>query len=481
MHQIRNIVVITILTNTLFNCSNYKNINKTKNNSRPNIVYILADDLGYGELSLTGQKKFSTPNIDQLAKDGMFFTQHYSGSTVCAPSRSTLLTGQHTGHTFIRGNKSVQPEGQYPLSSSTVTISELLKSKGYITGAFGKWGLGIPTSEGDPNKQGFDEFYGYNCQRIAHNYYPYHIWNNQKKEILEENIGTNTKIYGPEVIHKKALEFLEKNKDTSFFMYYPSIIPHAELAAPEKYLKKFRGKLLPEKSYQGIDSGKRYKNGGYSSQKEPNAAFAAMVHLLDQQVGDIRRKIEELGISENTLIIFTSDNGPHNVGGKNSTFFNSNANFRGYKRDLYEGGIRVPMIAYWPKKIKANSISNHLSAFWDFLPTVCDIIKTTPPENIDGISLLPTFFGKKQKKHKFLYWEFLEKGGKQAVRLGNWKGVRLNMTNNKNAPIELYNLKSDIGEEHNIADKYPDIVKQIANIMKDQHTYSDIFHFKYED
>ncbi|CAM1358591.1 arylsulfatase [Tenacibaculum xiamenense] len=480
MNQIKNILVITILSAFLFNCSNSKNLKNSKTNSRPNIIYILADDLGYGDLSVTGQKKFSTPNIDQLAKDGMLFTQHYSGSTVCAPSRSTLLTGEHTGHTFIRGNKSVQPEGQYPLNSSSVTVSEILKANGYITGAFGKWGLGDPSSEGDPNKQGFDVFYGYNCQRIAHNYYPYHLWHNQTKILLEENTGTNTKVYAPEIIHKKALDFLEKNKDTSFFMYYPSIIPHAELAAPEKYMKKFRGKLLPEKSYKGVDSGKRYKNGGYGSQKEPNTAFAAMVYLLDEQVGQIRKKVEDLGIAENTLIIFTSDNGPHNVGGKNSDFFNSNGKFKGYKRDLYEGGIRVPMITYWPGTIKSNTTSNHVSAFWDFLPTICDLTQITTPKETDGISFLPTLLGKKQKQHKFLYWEFIEKGGKQAVRINNWKGVRLSMTNNPEAPIELYDLTSDIGEQNNIADKHPEIVKQIANIMKEQHNYSEVFHFKYE-
>ncbi len=480
MNQIKNILSIAISSILLVNCSNSKNITKSQISSKPNIIYILADDLGYADLSITGQQKFATPNIDQLAKDGMLFTQHYSGSTVCAPSRSTLLTGQHTGHTFIRGNKSVQPEGQHPLNSSSITVSEILKTKGYVTGAFGKWGLGSPSSEGDPNKQGFDEFYGYNCQRIAHNYYPYHLWDNQVKILLEENNGSKTEVYAPEIIHKKALEFIEKNKDTVFFMYYPSIIPHAELAAPEKYMKKFRGKLLPEKSYRGVDGGKRYKNGGYGSQKEPNTAFAAMVYLLDEQVGEIRKKVKELGIEKNTLIIFTSDNGPHNVGGKNSTYFNSNGEFRGYKRDLYEGGIRVPMITYWPGTIKPNSISKHVSAFWDFLPTVCDIIQTTASVQTDGISFLPELVGQKQKKHKFLYWEFLEKGGKQAVRLDNWKGIRLNMTNTPNAPIELYDLTSDIGEQNNIADEHPNIVKQIEHIMKEQHIYSDVFHFKHE-
>jgi arylsulfatase A len=475
--RLHTVCICTIALCTMFACTaKEKRVSKKK----PNIIYILADDLGYGDLSLTGQVKFSTPNIDKLAEDGMFFTQHYSGSTVCAPSRSSLMTGQHTGHTFIRGNRGVQPEGQHPLDSSVVTVAELLKSGGYVTGAFGKWGLGYPSSEGEPNNQGFDEFYGYNCQTKGHNYYPYHMWHNQTKEILESNRGEKTGAYAPEIIHQKAMEFIEKNKDTTFFMYYPSIIPHAELVAPEEYMTKFRGELLPEKNYKGVDDGKRYKNGGYGSQKEPHTAFAAMVYLLDKQVGDIRKKVEELSIAENTIIIFTSDNGPHQEGGADPNYFNSNADLRGHKRDLYEGGVRVPMIAYWPKKIKASSTSNHISAFWDFLPTVCEITQIKTPQNIDGISFLPELLGEKQENHDYLYWEFLEQGGKQALRLGDWKGIRLNMNNNPKAPIELYNLASDIGEQNNIAAENPEIVEKIVNIMEKEHTYSKEFSFEYE-
>ena len=440
----------------------------------------MADDLGYGDLSLTGQKKFATPNIDKLAHDGMLFTQHYAGSTVCAPSRSTLMTGQHTGHTFIRGNKEVRPEGQFPMKASIVTLPELLKQAGYVTGAFGKWGLGFPSSEGDPNNQGFDEFYGYNCQRLGHNYYPYHLWNNQTKEILKGNSDRNTQVYAPEIIHQKAISFLEKNKDTTFFMYYPSIIPHAELSAPDKLVSKYRGKLLPEKSYVGIDEGEKYKDGGYGSQNETHATFAAMIHLLDVQVGEIRKKIEELGISENTIIIFTSDNGPHLEGGADPEYFNSNGKLKGYKRDLYEGGIRVPMLAYWPNKIKANTVTNHISAFWDFLPTVCDIVNIKTPNNIDGISFLPELLGKKQETHPYLYWEFLENSGKQAVRIGDWKGIRLQIKNNFSSPIELYNLASDIGETKNVAKEHPEIVKRIAEIMQKEHAYSEEFSFSFE-
>jgi arylsulfatase A-like enzyme len=471
-------LLVTMLL--IVSCNKKKEIKDAK--IKPNIIYILADDLGYADLSFTGQNKFSTPNIDKLAKEGLFFSNHYAGSTVCAPSRSSLMTGQHTGHTFIRGNKEMGSEGQFPLDSSVVTIADVLKSAGYITGAFGKWGLGFPGSEGDPNNQGFDTFYGYNCQRQGHNYYPYHLWDNQKKEILTGNSGNKTETYAPQIIHEKALSFIEKNKDTTFFMYYPSIIPHAELVAPEQYMKKFRGKLLPENNFKGVDEGEKYKQGGYGSQKESHAAFAAMITILDKHVGEIRAKVEALGIADNTIIIFTSDNGPHVEGGADPEYFNSNGDLKGFKRDLYEGGIRVPMIAYWPKKIKANTTSDHISAFWDFMPTVCDIAKLDTPSNIDGISFLPELLGNsnEQKEHNYLYWEFHEKGGKQAVRIGDWKGVRLNMKNNKNAPIELYNLSNDIGETNNIAKDHPKIVQQIAEIMDKEHTLSDDFSFNYE-
>jgi arylsulfatase A len=464
----------------LTSCNHQKQVAESTPIQKPNIIYILADDLGYGDLSLTGQEKFSTPNIDKLARNGMFFTEHYSGSTVCAPSRSALMTGQHTGHTFVRGNREVQPEGQEPLGGSEVTIPELLKSAGYKTGAFGKWGLGFPGSEGDPNNQGFDEFYGYNCQRMGHNYYPYHLWHNQAKKLLEGNKEKNTEEYGPALIHQQVLSFIETNKDTPFFLYYPTIIPHAELFAPEEYMAKFRGKLLPEKDYKGVDDGKNYRTGGYGSQQESHAAFAAMITLLDDYVGNVVKKVEELGIADNTIIIFTSDNGPHKEGGADPDYFNSNADLKGYKRDLYEGGIRVPLIASWPGKIKENTTSDHISAFWDFLPTVCDLAQIEKPKNIDGISYLPELVGLTQDRHDYLYWEFLEQGGKQAVRLGEWKGVRLKMTNDASAPIELYNLKNDIGEQQNIAAMHPDIVEKMANIMQKEHTPSEVFKFGFE-
>ena len=465
----------------LSGCTENKKTKEKNQSQKPNIIYILADDLGYGDLSCYGQNLFQTPNIDRLAKEGMRFTQHYAGSTVCAPSRSSLMTGQHTGKTFIRGNKSMKPEGQYPITSSVITVAELLQEAGYITGAFGKWGLGGPGSEGDPNFQGFNEFYGYNCQSLGHNYYPYHLWDNQSKIILDKNKETSTGTYGPDIIHEQALNFIEKNKDTSFFMYYPSIIPHAELVAPVKYMDKYRGKFLPEKKYKGTDEGLRFKKGGYGSQNEPHAAFVAMMNILDEQVGEIYAKLIELGIAENTLIIFTSDNGPHKEGGADPDYFNSNGRLKGYKRDLYEGGIRVPMIAVWPGRITSGTSSDHISAFWDFLPTVCDLVEISTPENIDGISFLPELLGKEQNTHEYLYWEFHERSGKQAVRLGKWKGIRLNIQENPNAPIELYDLKVDIEEQNNLAIDNPYIVQKIARIMEKEHTLSNEFRFKYEE
>ena len=344
---------------------------KIENSSPPNIILIMADDLGYGDIGVYGQSLFPTPNIDRLAKGGIRFLQHYSGSTVCAPSRSALMTGQHSGHSFIRGNLergfTLDNEGQYPLASEELTIAEVLKEANYRTGAFGKWGLGYPGSEGDPNFQGFDQFYGYKCQRVAHNYYPTHLWNNQKKEKLRGNDGATTKTYAPELIHQKALSFLEENKESPFFMFYPSVIPHAELVAPMEYMARYRGLFLPEKKFIRKKGG--YNVGRYNPQEECHAAFAAMINVLDDQVGEIIDKIHELGIAENTLILFTSDNGPHLEGGADPDYFNSNGPLRGYKRDLYEGGIRVPMIAYWPSKIQPGSTTDHPSAFWDFFPT----------------------------------------------------------------------------------------------------------------
>ena len=444
----------------------------------PNIIYILADDLGYGDLSCYGQTHFSTPNIDRLATEGMRFTQHYSGATVCAPSRSSLMTGLHTGHTPIRGNKEVKPEGQYPLPDSVLTIPKLLKKAGYVTGGFGKWGLGPPGSEGAPNNQGFDEYFGYNCQRLAHNYYPRHLWQNQQKVLLPENEGTATGTYAPDLIHKHAISFIEKNRHQPFFLYYPAVIPHAELLAPEPYMDRFRGKFLPEHEYKGYDKGPNYREGPYGSQAESHAAFAAMISHLDDRVGAILSKLDELGISENTLIIFTSDNGPHLEGGADPDYFDSNGLLQGYKRDLYEGGIRVPMIARWPGKIAAGSTSEHVSAFWDVLPTIADISGAPTIEGIDGLSFAPTLQGLAgQLEHEYLYWEFHEKDGRRAIRKGNWKLVQYLVGIPESTTTELFNLEDDPSESKDLASDFPEVFQEMKAIMLQARTKSPVFQF----
>lgn len=446
---------------------------------KPNIIYIIADDLGYNDLSCYGQNKFNTPNIDKLASQGMLFTQHYSGSTVCAPSRSVLMTGLHTGHTFIRGNREVRPEGQHPLSASIHTMAEAFQEEGYTTGAFGKWGLGSPGSEGDPLKQGFDRFYGFNCQRYGHHYYPHHLWDDDKKIILNKNEGKKKGDYAPTLIQEEVISFLEANKDKPFFLFKPTIIPHAELAAPESYMQKNRGKFLPEKSYEGYDDGADYRNGPYESQEETHAAFVSMIQVLDDHVGEIMDKVEELGIADKTLIIFTSDNGPHLEGGADPDYFDSNGPLRGYKRDLYEGGIRVPMLAKWSGKIKAGSKSNHISAFWDVYPTFSEIAGLKPPQDIDGISFRASLIGEgNQEEHEYLYWEFHEKGGRQAARKGNWKGVKYNVLKNPDQKIELYDLSKDVGEEKDVAADHPEIIDEMKEIFKTARTDSEIFAFE---
>jgi len=470
------ILITLILFLTACNSSSDK---KNEPNGKPNIVYILADDLGYGDLSCYGQEHFSTPNIDKLAAEGMLFTQHYAGTTVCAPSRSSLMTGQHTGHTFIRGNKEWKPEGQYPLEAEAVTVAEMLKDAGYVTGAFGKWGLGYPGSEGDPNMQGFDEFFGYNCQRMAHNYYPGHLWHNQEKIELEGNSGHRFETYAPDLIHAEALQFIGNNNERPFFLYYPTTIPHAELLLPEENLAEFRGKYLPEKAYKGAEpDDKNFRTGAYGTQPEAHAAFAAMVSYLDKQVGELVEKLKEEGIYDNTLIMFSSDNGPHLEGGADPDYFDSNGPFRGYKRDLYEGGIREPMIAVWNGKINAASTSKHISAFWDVLPTIAEISGATVPENIDGISFLPTLLGNKQPQHNYLYWEFHERGGRKAIRRGDWKLVNYQVNDPEKTSVELYNLNTDPGEENNVAETHPEIVVELQELMEKARTKSEVFRFE---
>jgi len=450
---------------------------------KPNIIYILADDLGYGDLGCYGQKRFQTPNLDRMAREGMLFTQHYAGCAVCAPSRSSLMTGLTTGHTPIRGNKGVAPEGQWPLPASAFTVARMLKEVGYSTGCFGKWGLGYPGSEGDPNNQGFDEFYGFNCQSLAHNYFPDHLWENQKKVILAGNSGDKFEEYAPKLIHRHALQFIDKNKAHPFFLYYASTIPHAELMLPEKNLKEFRGKLLPEKGFKGVDPGQPgFRKGPYGSQPEVHAAFAAMVTLLDKQVGELLTKLKELGLDKNTIVLFSSDNGPHLEGGADPDYFDSNGPLRGYKRDLYEGGIREPLVVRWPGMIQAGSKSDLISAFWDVMPTIADLTGAKTPPAIDGISFLPALLGQEgQKKHEFLYWEFHELGGRQALRKDNWKLVRYQVTDGQKTTTELYDLNNDLAEKINVAEQHPEIVKELLDLMIHARTPSKVFPFQIQE
>lgn len=449
---------------------------------RPNVLFILADDLGYGDLGCYGQEKFETPHIDRLAQAGMRFTQCYSGTTVSAPSRSCLLTGMHSGHTYIRGNIELDPEGQYPLPAGARTFFHAFKEAGYRTAAFGKWGLGFVGTTGDPKNQGCDTFFGYNCQLLAHSYYPDHLWDNDRRVDLADNVldvqyGTGT--YAPDLIHRKALEFLDQaSADEPFFLWYPTILPHAELIVPEdSIIHKFRGRF-PEKAFQGTEPGHpAFRKGGYCTQLYPHATFAAMVTRLDVYVGQLVEKLKEKGLYDNTIIIFASDNGPHLEGGADPDFFNSNGIYRGYKRDLYEGGIRVPMIVCWPGHVQPGTESDLMCAFWDLLPTFRNILnpKARSTKDEDGISLLPLLTGSKgQKTHDYLYFEFQEMNGRQAVRRGAWKLVYLDIRG-RNPRYELYNLASDPSERHNLIDIHPDVAAELKAIMQEAHVENPDF------
>ncbi len=453
---------------------------------RPNIIFMLADDLGYGDLGSYGQTKIRTPYLDQMAKEGMRFTNFYAGSPVCAPSRCVLMTGKHGGHSFIRDNKEWQPEGQYPIPAHELTLAEILKQRGYVTGGFGKWGLGYPGSEGDPNKQGFDLFYGYNCQREAHNFYPTHLWRNDQKIMLEGNDrGLTGKQYSHDLIEAEALQFIRANKDKPFFAYLPFTIPHLALQVPDDSLAEYLGKW-DDPPYDG-------KNG-YLPHPHPRAVYAAMITRMDRSVGRVFALLKELKLDENTLVIFTSDNGgafgevnkefdftPGRMGGTDYVFFNSTAHFKAFKGSVYEGGLRVPFIARWPGKIKAGTTSNLPAVFYDVLPTLAQIAGAKPLQNLDGINLAATLFSNgTQPKREFLFWDFGGYGGQQAVRLGDWKAVRRNL-HRGNTKIELYNLAEDVGEKIDVAAQHPDLVRRIEKIMTAQHSPSAIFPIKVLD
>jgi arylsulfatase A-like enzyme len=436
---------------------------------KPNIIFVMADDLGYGDLGCYGQKTIQTPHIDRLATEGMRFTDHYAGSTVCAPSRCSLMTGLHTGHTYVRGNREIKPMGQLPLLPDTVTLPRALKQAGYTTALIGKWGLGGPDSTGTPNKQGFDYFYGYLCQRHAHNYYPEFLFRNDQRVPLRNKVAgdradgagvaTEKVEYSYDLMAVEALEFVEENKTGPFFLCLTITIPHANNEAGKK------GMEVPE-------------YGPYANKDWPEAqkGHAAMITRLDSDMGRLMQTLKRLGIDDNTIVFFTSDNGPHREGGADPDFFDSNGPLRGIKRDLYEGGIRVPLIARWPGRIAAGTESNHISAFWDFLPTCSVLAGATPPAHTDGLCIVPTLLNKpsKQKEHEFLYWEFHERGSKQAVRMGRWKGVRLAASEK----LELYDLKTDLGETKNVAERHPDVVAKIESYLATARTKSEFWSLK---
>lgn len=433
----------------------------------PNVIYILADDLGYGDLSCYGQHHFKTPNLDEMARQGMQFMQHYSGSSVCAPSRCSLLTGKHTGHSAIRGNLVIGKDDDLPLPKGTFTLGSLFQQAGYVTGAFGKWGLGSYHSGSEPADAGFDRFYGQLSQTQAHHYYPYFMWNDRRREILWGNFGLEENEYAPDLVQQEVLRFVEENHDRPFFCYYAMILPHAEMFAPPEYMQKYRGMFPPERPYDGCDEGPAFRKYAYGSQPEPNAAFAAMINVMDDYVGALRNQLQTLGIEKHTLIIFSSDNGPHREGGRNPEYFESAGGFRGLKRDLYEGGIRVPMIACWPGKIPAGSRTGLVSAFWDILPTMSELTGQSVPIKTDGISLLPTLLGKgEQKQHDVLYWEFHALGGRVAIRKGPWKGVLYNVVENTASSLELYNIENDPQEKNNIAGKHPEIARELNQMLE---------------
>lgn len=458
---------------------------------RPNIVLIVADDLGYRELGSFGQKLIRTPNLDRLAEQGMRLTQHYSGNAVCAPSRCVLMTGKHPGHAFVRSNKSTPPEGQLPIPDSEVTLAELLQAEGYVTGGFGKWGLGGPDSEGEPLRQGLNRFFGYNCQAHAHSYYPSYLWSDNKRITLKNAPAVpghaslkkgadpsdpvsysqfKGQDYAPDRINAQALEFVRANKDRPFFLYYPTIIPHVALHVPDEDLKPY---LALKWNDPPFTRGKGY---GYTPHFTPRAAYAAMITRMDRYVGNVLNLLDELKLADDTIVVFSSDNGTTHLKAEvDYDFFASVGELRGLKGSLYEGGVRVPTIVRWPERVAAGSSSDRISGWEDWMPTLLDLIEAkTPTEKIDGISLAPTLLGKKQEDRPFLYREFPSYGGQQTIRVGNWKAVRQNMARG-NLDIELYDIAQDIGEQNNVADKHPEVVAKLANLMKEQHTPSKEF------
>ena len=430
----------------------------------PNVLLIQADDLGYGDLSAYGQARFETPMLDRLAREGIRFTQYYAGSTVCAPSRTTLMTGRHTGHAWIRGN------GDIPLRLEDLTLAEVLKGAGYRTAVIGKWGLGSPGTTGMPDRQGFDYAFGFLDHRHAHRQFTDHLWRNG------ERVGIDlTRDYVNDLFTRETTAFIERGDSRPFFVYLNYTVPHAELRAPDDQIARFRGRF-PEQPFANPAADGRSTGAkpdapslGYRSQQEPHAAFAAMITRMDQDIGRLLDVIRARGLERQTLVMFISDNGPHQEGGGDPGFFKSAGGLRGIKRDLYEGGIRVPMIARWTGTIPAGRVSSHPWAHWDILPTLAEFAGTRVPEALDGISMARALRDAPQPTHAFFYWEFHERGFQQAVRMGKWKAIRLKL----GTPLELYDLDVDPGEQRNVAAGNPEVIAKIEEYLKTARTESE--------
>jgi len=445
---------------------------------KPNIIYIMADDMGYAGLGCYGQEKILTPNIDNIAAEGMRFTQFYTSCPVSAPARCSLVTGKHAGHAFVRDNYQLGSwddyQGQIPLPQDTVTMADILKQQGYINGCFGKWGMGGVNSTGDPLNQGFDRFYGYNCQVQAHNYYTRYLTSDREKVMLEGNDrGQTGKHYSSKLIADQMLDFVRTNKEKPFFLYYATVLPHIPLQIPDEYVQQYKDKWPDEPPYPG---------GYWQAQPNPKAAYAAMHTFLDEQVGKLMDLLKELNLDDNTIVIFTSDNGPELSNGQIfPEFFKTAGPLRGFKRDVYEGGIRVPMIARWPGKIKPATVTDHISAQYDVLATFADLTKSNMSVDTDGISFLPALLSQpeKQEQHKYLFWDFAGAGGKLAVRMGKWKGIKKDLKKDSDAPLELYDLENDIAESKDVSKDYPDITAQIEKIMLDARTKPEIKEFRF--
>lgn len=424
---------------------------------RPNIVLILADDLGYGDLGCYGQTRIQTPNLDRMAAEGIRFTSAYAGSTVCAPSRCSLMTGLHTGHARTRGNRS--PD--LPLRPEDLTFTEILKKAGYRTALFGKWSLGELGSTGYPTRKGFDEWFGFFSQLHAHNYYPEHLLDGETAYLCRGNMGLQRKDYAPDLFTRRALQFIEKqNPSNPFFLHLCYTVPHAN-----NEMGRDSGDGMEAPSY-----------GPYANRPwpRPEKGFAAMITRMDSDIGRLFATLKSRGLDDNTLVIFTSDNGPHKEGGHSPSFFESSGPLRGIKRDLTEGGIRVPAIARWPARIRAGQTVDFPWAFWDVLPTFAELAAAPVPSGLDGMSIVPTLLGRSQKPHDYFYWEFHEGGFSQAVRMGPWKGIRKGL----DGPVELYNLGEDLRESRNLAPDQPAIVREIGRLMREARTESEFWPVK---